>query len=324
MAGILAAGCATSSTHSARFEYARILMGVEARIVLYAPDENTAIAAGRAAFERIDALDRELSDYKPESELSQLGDRGGGEPVEVGADLYRVLEASIAMSRASDGAFDATVGPLVALWRRARRTHELPTETEIAAARALVGWRSLELDPERHTARLAKEGMRLDIGGIGKGFACDEALAVLRAHKIERCLVALAGDIRVGAPPPGRKGWNVEATAGDAGSDLEELVLSDCGVSTSGDTEQFVEIGGARWSHIVDPRTGRALTSRLRVTVIAADATSADALATAASVLGPTAGIALVARHADAGVMFEERTPNGVARTRTSRFDAHH
>jgi thiamine biosynthesis lipoprotein len=293
-------GCASqvsaSTQHLERFEYSHIAMGVRARIALYAPDESRAIAAASAAFTRIEALDAELSDYRPDSELSQLGAHSGGPPIEVSDDLFRVLERSIDISCASDGAFDVTVGPPVALWREARKSRLLPSDSAIAAAREHVGWQSIELDRSRRTVHLAKRDMHLDVGGIGKGFACDEALAVLAQHGVTHCLVALAGDIRLGDAPPDRDGWRIDATSGEEGTRVDALVLSRCGVSTSGDTEQFVEIDGARYSHIVDPRTGGALTSRLRMTVIACDATTADALATAASVLGALDGVALCTR----------------------------
>lgn len=324
MVSILSAGCASGGDDSARdlarFEYSRIAMGVAARIALYAPDEERAIAAARAAFERIDELDRELSDYKPESELSRLGASSGGPPVAVGDDLYRLLERSIDMSTASEGAFDVTLGPLVLLWRTARKHHELPSEVDLAAARARVGWQSIELDRARHTVRLARTGMRLDAGGIGKGFACDEALLVLERQGITRCLVALAGDIRLGAPPPGQAGWRVQAESGEREAEVDELLLAGCAVSTSGDTEQSVEIGGARYSHVIDPRTGRALTSRTRVTVIARDGTTADALATAASVLGPVAGLELIGRFFGADGLIEVVAPGGHVRRASAGY----
>jgi thiamine biosynthesis lipoprotein len=297
-------------------------MGVEARVALYAPDEEPAIDAARAAFARIDELDRELSDYKPDSELSRLGARSGGPAIEVGDDLYRVLDASIAVSRASGGAFDVTVGPLVSLWREARKTRELPSGERIDAARASVGWESIELDARHRTVRLAKPDMRLDVGGIGKGFACDEALKVLQAHAIDRAFVALSGDIRFGAPPPGRKGWKVTATSGDRAASAEQLTLANCAVSTSGDTEQFVEIGGERYSHIIDPHTGEALTSRIRVTVMARDGTTADALATAASVLGPDEGIDFVTRFDGTEAMIETINPSGILLRTTRGFQS--
>jgi len=314
---------ASDAAHLARFEYARISMGVEACVALYAENESAALDAARAAFERIDELDRELSDYMPESELSRLSARSGGAPVEVSDDLIRVLERSIEVSRASDGAFDVSVGPLVALWRAARKSGVLPSESSLAEARTRVGWRSIELDCARRSVRLAQSGMQLDVGAIGKGFACDEALAVLRTHGIERCLVSLAGDVRLGAAPPGRAGWSITATSGGDAPEAERLVLADCAISTSGDTEQFVEIGGARYSHIIDPRTGRALTSRIRVTVIARDGTSADALATAASVLGVDAGLDLVARFDGADAVIVAITPDGILRRSTRGFERH-
>ena len=313
--------CASLPARLERFEYAQISMGVRARVELYAPDQRSAIAAAHAAFARIDALDRTLSDYMPASELSQLSARSGGEPVEVSEDLYRVLERAIEISRASDGAFDVTVGPLVKLWRTARTSGELPSAAAIDEARSRVDWRAIELDPQRRTARLATRGMQLDVGAIGKGYAADAALETLRAAGITRCLVALSGDIRIGDPPPGRDGWriasSIEVYPGGSGG----LTLADCGVSTSGDTEQFVEIGGARYSHIVDPRTGLGLTSRTCVTVIARDATTADALATAACVLGPNAGLALVARFDGATAVIEENIADGALRHRSPSFE---
>jgi thiamine biosynthesis lipoprotein len=157
--------------------------------------------------------------------------------------------------------------------------------------------------------------MQLDVGAIGKGYAADAALETLRAAGITRCLVALSGDIRVGDPPPGRDGWRIASSIPEvdpAGS--RGLTFADRGISTSGDTEQFVEIGGARYSHIVDPRTGLGLTSRASVVVIAPDATTADALATAACVLGPSAGLALVARFDGATAVFAENAPDGALR----------
>src|SRR5262249_22530027 len=150
--------------HLERFEYAQISMGVLTRVELYAPDERSAIAAARAAFARIDALDHALSDYMEDSELSRLSARSGGEPVAVSEDLFRVLERSIAVSSASDGAFDVTVGPLVRLWRAARKRGELPSAKDIDESRARVDWHAIELDRERRTARLTKPGMQLDVG----------------------------------------------------------------------------------------------------------------------------------------------------------------
>jgi thiamine biosynthesis lipoprotein len=225
--------------------------------------------------------------------------RAGEGPVPVSADLFRVLARSAELAAASDGAFDVTIGPLVRLWRDARRNGRLPDAEALRAARELVDPRLLVLDAEARTVALERRGMQLDLGAIGKGFAADEALASLRAAGAPRALVQLGGDIALGDAPPGKPGWTIDAEAA-VGLPLDQEgrlgPLARCGISVSGDTEQFVEIGGTRYSHVVDPRTGLGLTSGLAATVIAPDATTSDALATAVSVLGAERGALLVER----------------------------
>jgi thiamine biosynthesis lipoprotein len=300
----------------ARHEFTEPYMGTTFRIVLYASTGEEAERAAHAAFARVADLDRILSDYKADSELSSLGRRAGGPPVAVGPDLWRVLSAAQEWARRSGGAFDVTVGPVVQLWRRARRTSESPAEAALASARTLVGHDKLRLDAVARTAWLAEAGMRLDLGGIAKGFAADEAQAVLRAHGITRALVAAGGDIVVSGPPPDREGWSVEVALppplNDPGG--HALELRDAAVSTSGDAEQFVTLGGVRHSHIVDPRTGMALPGRSGVTVIAPTGTEADALATAVSVLGPQRGVELVEATPGAAARISREGPAGVER----------
>jgi thiamine biosynthesis lipoprotein len=136
--------------------------------------------------------------------------------------------------------------------------------------------------------------MRLDLGGIGKGYADDCAQTVLKQYHISRALVEAGGDIVVSDPPPGQEGWRIEVANADPTAKAPVLLFSHVGVSTSGDTEQFVEIGGRRYSHILDPRTGQALTDRIQVTIVARDGLTSDGLSTAVSVLGPEKGEALV------------------------------
>lgn len=292
---LLLAACASMRPAPLRFEYRQQHMGVEARVVLYAASEESATAAARAAFARIAVLDSLLSDYRVDSELSRLSYRAGGAPVPVGPELFLLLARAQEMARITDGAFDVTVGPLVQLWRGARRSGVLPTEAERREALARTGWRNLELDSASRTARLLREGMRLDLGGIAKGYAADEALRVLRAAGVESALVELGGDIVVGAPPPGTRGWRIAVVDPDPAMPVGPL--ANAAISTSGDAEQFVVVGGERYSHIVDPRTGLGLRDRLAATVVAADGITADALSTALTVLGPEAGRELLARH---------------------------
>lgn len=292
----VALGAAPLEPAETRFEFRQTHMGSAFKLVLYTNDPATARRASRLAFDRIAQLDKALSDYDPESELIRLCDRAGGPPVPVSADLFAVLERSLAMARRSGGAFDPTIGPVVRLWRRARRERRLPDPETLAKARDRVGFALVKLDARARTVRLLKEGMRLDLGGIAKGFAAQEAREVIKRAGITRALVAGAGDINVGDPPPGADAWTIGiAPLEDPdGRPSRFLKLKDAAVSTSGDAEQFVEIDGRRYAHIVDPRTGLGVVARSSVTVVAPDGATADSLATAVYVLGPERGLTLV------------------------------
>jgi thiamine biosynthesis lipoprotein len=297
---LIAAGCATPPrAELRRYEFEEPQMGVPFRLVLYAENPAKANAGARAAFQRVAALNRILSDYEADSELTRLSrTAGSGRAVPLSADLWRVLARAQEISRLSDGAFDVTVGPYVALWRRARRQEELPDPARLAEARKAVGFENLELLPRTRSARLLVPKMRLDLGGIGKGYAVEEALKVLRGRRIARALVTAGGDMMAGEPPPGKRGWRIEVAPLDVTNAPPAcfVLLRRAAISTSGDLFQRVEIGGKRYSHIVDPRTGFGLTDHSLVTVIAPDGMTADALAKAIGVPGPTAVRRLLAR----------------------------
>ncbi|VAX42820.1 FAD:protein FMN transferase [hydrothermal vent metagenome] len=284
-------GCnSAGKTGLTRFTYAQIHMGSRARIILYAPDEPQARLAARAAYAKIAELDSILSDYRQDSEISRLcaGEMGEvGEWTPISADLFRVLERAEEISALTDGAFDCTIGPLSMLWRQARQQGELPPPARLAEARSRVGWHLVRLDRDTRSAALDADGMRIDFGAIGKGYAADRAVEVLRELGISRCLVDFGGDIAAGDPPPGETVWRIEIETG-YGSGVRPVVLAArCGIATSGDIEQAVAIGGQRYSHILDPETGLGLTVPTAATVIAPDAATADALASAVCVLGP-------------------------------------
>lgn len=306
-----------------RYEFHELHMGTRCSITLYAPNGSLATNAARAAFARVAALDRALTDYTDDSELVRLFKAPPRAPHPVSAELFEVLQRAQTISRLTDGAFDVTIGPLVQLWRRARRQRELPGSDALALARPAVGHEKLQLDSRNRTVTLAADGMRLDLGGIAKGYAADQALAVLRQHAIRRAMVAVAGDIAVGAPPPGRDGWHLGIASVDArGGEFTRIVsLRHAAISTSGDTEQFVEINGRRYSHIVDPHTGIGLTNRLGVTVVARDAATTDALATAVSVLGAARGLALIERQPRAAALIVQLDAAGGKKlVESSRF----
>lgn len=291
----LLAQAASGEEAPQRFVYEKAEMGLPFRVTLYAPDEATAKLAADAAFERIAQLNSVLSDYDPDSEISRLS-RTHHREVAVSTDLWNVLERAQAMSGRSEGAFDVTVGPLVNLWRRARRKKELPSQELIAEMRARVGWKFLELNPSTRSAKLLKEDMRLDCGSIGKAYAVDSALKVLRDRGITRALVAGAGDMAAGDPPPGKDGWRIEAAPLDApdAPKGEIVLLNNSAIATSGDLYQHVEIEGVRYSHIVNPHTGLGLTDHSLVTILAPDCATANSLSTTVSVLGPERGMRLI------------------------------
>ncbi len=317
-----------------RFEFHRTLMGVPFAAAFYAPDEASANKAIEAAWGRIEHLNSLMSDYDSNSELMRLcRDSRPGQQICVSPELFRVLSKSVAVSESSDGAFDVSVGPLVKLWRRARRQKEFPDPKLLQEARELLGWKNIKListvlsrdqqtsrvasapgrnpdsanspgadafrlagDCSSSTVELLKPGMKLDLGGIAVGYAADEAIRVLKQHGVNRALVDGSGDIVVSDPPPGATGWRVGIASlrEPEAAPTQFAMLANCSISTSGDAYQFVELGGQRYSHIVDPKTGLGLTERCSVTVIAPDGITADALATAVSVLGPERGLKLI------------------------------
>ena len=306
-----------------RYEFDETHMGSQFHLVLYSPDASTARRASRAAFDRIAALDAALSDYNPDSELMRLCARAGGPPVKVSDDLFDVLERAYALYERSDGAFDVTVGPVVRLWRRAFRDHKMPAADRLAEARALVGSDKLKLDPKARTVQLLKRGMKLDLGGIAKGYASQAAIDVLKKDGIDRALCAGAGDIVVSGPPPGKQGWTIGIAPLAAFGDTESahrLLLANRAVSTAGDTERFVEIDGKRYSHIVDPRTGLGVVDRATVTVVADDGATADGLDTAVYGLGPERGLPLVEATDQAAALIMRQTPGGLKTYESARF----
>lgn len=288
LAGLLAIGCAGRAPDAAvetdrqlvRVERSSPAMGTTFRVVVYAPDEAAGGAAAESALARVRAVEACLTDWDPASPVRRLG-AAAGAPEEAPDDLLAVLAVCARAVELSGGAFDPTVGPLTRPWRRARRQGEAPDPASLEAARAAVGWQRLVLDLEGRTVALTAPGMALDLGGVAKGYALDQALARLRAHGLERALVDGGGDVAAGAPPPGRAGWTVDVRplGADGSAPFGALTLRDAAACTSGERHGAARVDGALRTHLIDPRTGDARARGLAATVVARDAALADALA---------------------------------------------
>ena len=308
-----------------RFEFTQPHMGTSARIVLHAPDAAMAQRAADAGFARIRRLDAVLSDYRDDSELNRLAAHADRGPMPIGDDLFAVLQAAQSLAQRSGGAFDVTRGAVTRLWRQARRLDEAPDPARLEAALAAGDWRDLRLDPDARTATLARPGLRLDLGGIAKGYAAEQALRAVQDAGAPSALVALGGDIAIGAPPPDAAGWRIDVAALDVpgAPPGPALLLHDAAVSTAGDAEQWIDIGGVRYSHVLDARSGRPLDFRSTTTVVARRGLQADGLDTAASVLGAEAGLRLVDAVPGAAVLMVRQAANGhVQRTASANWPA--
>ena len=325
LTGLALASVAAAAPPLTRFTFTEPHMGTRFKLIVYAPDEKTANAGAKAAFARVAQLDGIMSDYRRTSELMRLCRQAGGKPVKVSDELFFILEKSKELSEKSDGAFDITVGPVVRLWRRARKVGRLPDPEELKKALALVGHEAMILDKKDRTVLLKKEGMLLDLGAIAKGWTGDEVIRVLKERGLSRALVAAGGDIVAGDAPPDAKGWVVGiAPLTDPEAKPERYVLlKNSAVSTAGDVEQFIEIGGKRYSHIVDPKTGVGILGRFSVTVTAPRGVTADGLDTTVAVLGPERGLRLVEEYEGAAVLFVRKTDKGVEVFKSKNFKEH-
>ena len=300
-----------------KFIFQQPKMGSLFAIQLYAADSLAAARAADAAFALADSLNAHFSDYLEHSELNRLTRTAGtGRWVPVSPALFRVLSESKTAWQRSQGTFDVTVGRLTQLWRQSRKSRQLPPPDTLRRARATVGMAYLHLDSVGHRVKLDRPGVGLDLGGIGKGFAARQMLLLLQNRGFTNALVDAAGNLAAGESPVG--GWRVAVQLPAPGERLVErqLLLRNQAISTSGDVFQFVEIGGKRYSHLVNPRTGLGLTTRRQVTVIAADAATADWLSTACCLLSVEKALALLKREHAEGLFLEP--VNGKIRVRTT------
>ncbi len=265
------------------YSYTQIHMAMPVRITVYSADESQAKDACRAAFQRVSQLVQVFSDYNPDSEVSRLvaaNKLNSGHAHPISGDLLRVMLFAKRIHAKSQGAFDPTAGPCVKLWRNARKSGTLPPQQAIEKARQRIGFERISIDAENSTVTLPA-GVELDFGAIAKGFIGDEAIMAIRQHGLESACIEAGGDFVLADAPPGSAGWEIDVPF------QGRQLFSNCAVSVSGDTVQFVVLKGKRYSHVVDPRTGQAVTNRHMTVVRAPSGMCSDALATAGGILAP-------------------------------------
>ncbi|WP_157831488.1 FAD:protein FMN transferase [Confluentibacter flavum] len=265
-------------------------MGTQIGLVFYDKDHKNADFLAKLVFKRIDELNRIFSNYLIDSEINRLSETPY-ENVKVSKDLFRLLFISSVYSQKTFGSFDVTLGPLIELWKKAKSNKKIPLKSEIHFALGKTGHGHMEF-PAVDMIKLNKEGMQLDVGGIGKGFVADEIIALLANHGVRIALVDMGGDITVGDPPPNKEYWTLGFSFFNENGEevFNKLKLRNQAVATSGDLYQYELLDGKRYSHIIDPKSGMALSNNIQVTVIAPTGTMADAYASGISVLDMVEG----------------------------------
>ena len=254
-----------------RLEQSAEAMGSAYSIALYGYERQQMETAAQAAFDEVRRLDSMLSNYKPESEWSEVNREAAQHPVRISPELFHLLEACQEYSRASDGAFDISVGPLMKVWGFYKGTGHLPHRAEVMAAMEKVGYRHVHLDPASLTVSFDRQGVELDPGGIGKGYAVDRMVDVLKQKGVTIALVAGSGSsiYGLGAPPDEPRGWHVTIRdPKNQRNNVADVYLKNESMSTSGSYEKFFRAEGHVYSHIMDPRTGYPAPGMLSVSLI--------------------------------------------------------
>ncbi|MBN2452887.1 MAG: FAD:protein FMN transferase [Candidatus Omnitrophica bacterium] len=293
-------------------ERERLLMGTIVRIKapvgrIDGGKERVGFAIGKA-LDEIARIEGVFSVHKPDSEISRINRLRKGEVLKISDEVFGLIEKSVEYSARTKGAFDITVKPLADLWREAGAAGRLPLEAEVDAARAKVGYRYIALDKSAGTVSFARDGMSLDMGGVGKGYASDAAAKILRENGVADAIINPGGDVYCMGRRSTKSPWNVGIkNPRDKNELFLEIALKDMAIDTAGDYEKYFLLDGKRYSHIIDPRTGYpAGDDVISASVIAPDAVTADILATALCVLGRD-GLKIVrAEGLDAVIVFGE------------------
>jgi FAD:protein FMN transferase len=293
------------------FKKAALSMGTVFEVTAYVADKHNAEKAFNDVFKEINRLDYLMSNYKEESELSKINKNAASGPIHCDDELSYVIEQSLQYSEITDGAFDITIGPLMKKWGFFKEQERIPGKEELESTLESVSYKnviigekikkSLFRDPSVvKTVSFRNSGTQIDLGGIGKGYAVDMALRVLKGNGINSALINFAGNIYAYGTPPGKDSWVIglqhpRKSEGLLGS----FEIRDRAISTSGDYEKFFTINGERYSHIIDPRTGYPVKGIVSVTIVTDNATRADALSTGVFVMGLEKGMELIEKLAN-------------------------
>ena len=306
-----------------KFIFEEPKMGSPFTITIFSHDSLLAASAAKAAFKKADSLNEILSDYINLSEINRLSNSSGkGQYIPVSAPLFDIIKKSVDAAQLSGGSFDITIGPVVQLWRKARKNNQLPAPDSIKLALSKTGYQYIHLDSIHQSVLLEKEGMRLDIGGIGKGYVANEALIILKKSGFTQAMVNAGGKIVTADAPGDAKGWLIGINVpGEKNIIMPALLsLQNMAVATSGDLYQNLAINGKKYSHIISPLTGMGLTHGRNVTAIAADAATADWLSTACSILPVAISIALVEKIPGAALLITENKKGRIVQRSSSKF----
>ncbi|MFP4176909.1 MAG: FAD:protein FMN transferase [Candidatus Brocadiia bacterium] len=283
------------------------MMGTDATIRVRASGIGQARQFIADAVDALNRVEERMSTYRRDSDISRLNRYGAEQQVRVSQLTSRVLSRARHFSELTDGAFDVTYAPLRSLWRRAQKSGKVPEEDEVESTLELVGYEQLSLD--RGKARLQRDGMEIDPGGLAKGFAIDRAVATLREQGCRDALVDVGGDIGTLGERSDESPWAIRVRDPREKTDSPIVLrLTGMAVATSGNYARFFRIGERTFSHIIDPRTGYPVNSVPSVTVIAPETETADALATAISVMGADKGMTLVESIPETECLIMSRT----------------
>jgi thiamine biosynthesis lipoprotein len=277
------------STQLFRIEESADAMGSTFSIVLYGDDQSCVEEAVKAAFGEVERVESILSIYRPDSEWNRVNRCAAQEAVRVSPEAFSLLARCLDYSRLSEGAFDVSVGPLLRAWGLVRGTGRVPGEAELGDALAVVGYRHVSLDPETGTVRFDSPGVEIDPGGIGKGYAVDRAVGILKEMGFKKALVAGAASsiYGLGAPPGEPRGWRVDIPdPTNPRRSAAQVFLKDLSLSTSGNYEKSFWAGDRVYSHIMDPRTGYPAQGVALVSVVAPRATDSEAWTKPCFILG--------------------------------------